>query len=132
MKTKIFAILLCMSATATPCLALNLDDIQNNLKDGLKGGVKKTGEILVAETFKQLFSEIILKPVLIKPLQKVFGLVKYKKLGEKISGTKELAKLIEAAKKAGASKKQILELTKNLSAALDSIIKDNNKINGKK
>jgi len=132
MKTKVFAILLCTSIATTPCLGIDRKDIRDNLTGGFQDGVKDIGKTVVSETFKQFFSEIVLKPVLIKPLQKVFGLVKYKKLGEKIEGTKDLAELITEARKAGASKKQLLDLMKKLSNDLDSIIKDNDKINGKK
>ena len=86
------------------------------------GNAKEGAKTALKETVKELLKDVVIKPFLIKPITKLFGLDKDKKTGIKINFMLELAKSIDELKKAGASKKQIAEMSTKLAKQLNNIL----------
>jgi len=91
----------------------------DNAKEGAKGAVTETG--------KELLKDIILKPFLIKPIKKLLGLDRGDAEGRRIKFMLKLARTIDELKKAGASKKQIAEMSAKLATQLNEILDYMNK-----
>ena len=86
------------------------------------GNIKKGTEKAVMDTGTELVKDIILKPYLIKPIKKMLGLDQDSKTALRVKFMLKLSRSIDELKKAGASKKQIAEISAKLATELNKIL----------
>jgi len=74
------------------------------------------------ETTKSLFKDIILKPIIISPLKKLFGISKKEKASRDTETVLRLALAIDSLKRAGANPKQIAKMSAKLAAKFNNLL----------
>lgn len=95
----------------------------------IKRGIKVGAELMIVETLKDTYKQIVLKEYIIEPIQKYLKLDKSKKLKTKLGFMDNLAKRLQILKDTGADKKQIKELSQKITAEYNVLL---DKLIGKK
>ena len=107
-----------------------------NIKDGTKEGIKEGAKEIVKVTAKEAYSEVFLKPIVIKNLKKALGQYQEEKAKKEVALLFAMTESLEHLKNAGASKKELAKAHARILAKfnqiLDSINKDKDKDKGPK